>query len=114
MTKRIEFTNRDEVRLAARMELPADGVPIGYALLAHCFTCSKDLSSLRRLARTLGEFGIGVMSFDFTGLGQSEGDFSDSGFSSQSSDLVDAAEWLTSNYARPDVLIGHSLGGTGG
>ncbi|MFW6289190.1 MAG: OsmC family protein [Spirochaetota bacterium] len=40
MTKRIEFANRDDVRLAARMEPPADGTPIGYALLAALGACT--------------------------------------------------------------------------
>ena len=109
--ERITFTNRDGIELAASLELP-QGTPAGYALLAHCFTCTKDLSSLRRLGRTLCDFGIGVMSFDFTGLGQSEGEFAETGFSSQTSDLVDAAGWLAEHYAAPAVLVGHSLGGT--
>ena len=109
--ERITFTNRDGVALAALMELP-EGPPAGYALLAHCFTCSKDLSSLRRLGRTLCGFGIGVMGFDFTGLGQSEGEFAETGFSSQTSDLVDAAGWLAEHHGAPAVLVGHSLGGT--
>ncbi len=106
------FTNRHGSRLAARIDLPADGIPIGYAVLAHCFTCSKDLTSLRRLSRTITRFGIGVMSFDFTGLGHSEGEFSDTGFSHETEDLIDAANWLSQNYDAPAVLIGHSLGGT--
>ena len=106
------FPNRDGLTLAARIDLPADGVPIGYALLSHCFTCSKDLTSLRRLSRTMTDFGIGVMSFDFTGLGRSEGEFADTGFSYEANDLVDAASWLAENYGAPTVLIGHSLGGT--
>lgn len=112
MSERIEFTNRSGTKLSARIELPADAVPIGYVLLAHCFTCSKDLTSLKRLAATLTGFGLGVMRFDFTGLGESEGEFSDSGFSSQASDIVDAAAWLAENREAPRVLVGHSLGGT--
>ncbi len=113
MKKReISFTNRAGIDLSARIELPADGAPIGYVLLAHCFTCSEELSSQRRFSRTLSDFGIGVMSFDFTGLGSSDGDSSETGFSSHASDLVDAVGFLTENYAAPRVLIGHSLGGT--
>lgn len=112
MKDEITFTNRYGQDLSARMDLPADAAPAGYILLAHCFTCSKDLSSLRRLSRSLTGFGFGVMSFDFTGLGHSKGDFSSTGFSSQVTDLIDAAAWLADKYMAPIVLVGHSLGGT--
>jgi len=64
------------------------------------------------LAGTLAEFGIGVLRFDFTGLGQSDGDFASSDFTTQTSDIEDAARWLGDAYGAPSVLIGHSLGGT--
>ena len=51
------------------------------------------------------------MRFDFTGLGESEGDFSDTNFSSNVADLVKAAEFMASQYTAPKILIGHSLGG---
>jgi len=52
-----------------------------------------------------------VLSFDFTGLGRSEGEFAESDFSSNISDLLDASKFLEKNYAAPAMLIGHSLGG---
>lgn len=109
---RTKIINRHGVQLSARVDLPADGVPVGFAILAHCFTCSKDLGSLRRLSRKITDFGIGVLSFDFTGLGRSQGEFSDTGFSSQATDIEDAAHWLSEHYAPATILIGHSLGGT--
>ena len=108
----ITFTNRDGRHLSGRLDSTDEGQPLGYALLAHCFTCSKDLGSLRRLAGTITEFGIAVLSFDFTGLGHSEGEFEDTGFSSQTSDLVDAAEYMSDQLEPPTLMIGHSLGGT--
>jgi putative redox protein len=112
MSQTLEFTNRSGIELSARLELPPNGVARAYALLAHCFTCSKDLTALRRIARALTGEGVGVMSFDFTGLGSSSGDFSETGFSSQTSDLIDAAAYMKENYEAPKFLIGHSLGGT--
>ena len=106
----VTFANRSGIRLSARVEIPAD--PAGFVLLAHCFTCSKDLTSQRRLSRVLASSGLGVMSFDFTGLGSSDGDFAGTGFSSQASDLLDAVAFLTAEYQAPRVLVGHSLGGT--
>lgn len=112
MAKSITFTNRSGVDLASRIELPSDGVPRAFVLLAHCFTCSKDLTAHRRIARTLTSAGLGVMSFDFTGLGASGGDFAETSFSSQASDLIDAAEYLEREWEAPSFLVGHSLGGT--
>jgi len=112
MSTTVTFSNRAGVELAAKIDLPPDGVPRAFVLLAHCFTCSKDLNAHRRIARALSDAGLGVMSFDFTGLGASGGDFADTTFSSQASDLIDAAGYLAEHYEAPSFLVGHSLGGT--
>ena len=49
--------------------------------------------------------------FDFTGLGESEGDFSDTTFTSNVNDLLAAAQYLEAHYEAPSILVGHSLGG---
>ena len=109
-TRRVHFAGAYGDRLAARLELPA-GPPIACALFAHCFTCSKDLKAVVRISRTLADRGIAVLRFDFTGLGESEGDFSDTNFSSNLEDLVAAADFMQGRYGGVQVLIGHSLGG---
>jgi putative redox protein len=96
--------------LAARLDLPAGAVR-GYALFAHCFTCSKDVLAARYIAGKLAMLGIGVLRFDFTGLGSSEGEFANTSFSSNIEDLVRAADHLRARFAAPAILIGHSLGG---
>ncbi len=83
----------------------------GFALFAHCFTCSKDVFAASRIAAALAEHGIATLRFDFTGLGASEGEFANTNFSSNIADLVAAADWLRANHAAPVLLIGHSLGG---
>ena len=98
--------------LAARLEVPADREPLGYALFAHCFSCSKDLKAIRRISSAVAGRGIVVLRFDFTGLGESEGDFADTHFSSNLDDLEAAAAFLRSEYEAPSLLVGHSLGGT--
>lgn len=97
--------------LAARLELPVNQHPHSYALFAHCFTCSKNLSAVRNISTALHQSGVAVLRFDFTGLGESEGDFVDTNFSSNVEDLVAAASYLADNYEAPSLLIGHSLGG---
>lgn len=96
--------------LAARLDLP-DGEPRAQALFAHCFTCGKDIFAASRIAQTLVEHGIAVLRFDFTGLGHSEGEFANTGFSSNVADLVAAADWLRGQQRAPALLVGHSLGG---
>lgn len=96
--------------LAARLDLPA-AQPAAFAVFAHCFTCSKETRAATYVAKALVERGIAVLRFDFTGLGGSDGDFSNSNFSSNVGDLVAAADWLRREHRAPQLLIGHSLGG---
>jgi pimeloyl-ACP methyl ester carboxylesterase len=107
---RVEFTGSAGVQLAARLEMPS-GDPRAYAVFAHCFTCSKDSRAASRIARALTASGLAVLRFDFTGLGESDGDFSNTNFSSNVDDLVAAAGFLARDYRAPALLIGHSLGG---
>lgn len=109
-TESFDFTGSAGVRLAARLDRPA-GQPRATALLAHCFTCSKDLAALGRIARGLAGAGMAVLRFDFTGLGESGGDFAHGTFSVQVGDLVAAAAALGERIAPPQLLVGHSLGG---
>ena len=107
---RTTFTGSLGHDLAARLDLPS-GPARAYALFAHCFTCSKDSLAARHIAGKLAALGIGVLRFDFTGLGSSEGEFANTSFSSNVEDLMRAADHLQSHFAAPALLIGHSLGG---
>lgn len=110
--KKISFENREGMQLAAWMQFPTDRHPHSYAVFAHCFTCGKDLGTIYNIAASLCDHGFAVMRFDFTGIGESEGDFADTNFSSNVDDLIAAAEYLESNYEAPRLLLGHSLGGS--
>ncbi len=107
----IRFPGSQGYRLEGRLDLPDDGQPAAYAIFAHCFGCTKNLKSIANLGRALTDAGIGVLRFDFTGLGESDGEFADTNFTSNVLDLVAAARFLAANYAAPRLLIGHSLGG---
>ncbi|KAA3614115.1 MAG: alpha/beta fold hydrolase [Calditrichaeota bacterium] len=106
---RVEFKNNSGETLYGLFEEPEQAV--GYAIFAHCFTCSKDIAAASRISRALSNKGIAVLRFDFTGLGNSDGDFSNTNFSSNVEDLESAASFMRSNYQAPGILIGHSLGG---
>lgn len=109
--QKLQFENAQGVRLAARLDLPVDEKPVAYAIFAHCFTCTKNLNAVVNINRALARERIAVLRFDFTGLGESEGDFSETNFSTNVSDLIAAAEFLRTNFEAPQILIGHSLGG---
>lgn len=107
---RLEFPGRDGQSLAGRLDLPVGPVR-AYALFAHCFTCGKDVLAASRISQALTAHGIGVLRFDFTGLGGSGGDFSNTNFSSNIADLHAAADHMRQHLRAPSLLIGHSLGG---
>ena len=107
----LHFCGSDGASLSAHLDRPTN-TPRAYALFAHCFTCSKDALAAVHIGRELAERGIAVLRFDFTGLGSSSGDFADTNFSSNIADLIVAANFLRQSFAAPQLLIGHSLGGT--
>lgn len=109
-TRAVRFPGASGATLAGTLHLPA-GEATGFALMAHCFTCSKDLRGAWAIAEALCARGFGVLRFDFTGLGQSEGELAESTFSCNVADLVAAADFLRDQHQAPAVLVGHSLGG---
>jgi len=109
--QKITFQNKEGETLVGRLEMPADRHPHNYAIFAHCFTCNKNLLAVKNISRALTASGFAVLRFDFTGLGESEGDFEDTNFSGNVSDLVAAARFLEQYYEAPTLLVGHSLGG---
>ncbi|MEM6725278.1 MAG: bifunctional alpha/beta hydrolase/OsmC family protein [Bacteroidota bacterium] len=110
-TTKLEFPNASGELLTARLDVPIDQHPHAFAIFAHCFTCNKNLAAARNISRKLTSHGFAVLRFDFTGLGESEGDFADTNFSSNVEDLIKAADYLTEHYESPKLIIGHSLGG---
>ena len=109
--ERVTFPGSQGDDLAARLDLPA-GPARAFAVFAHCFTCSKDIAAASRIANALTDVGFGVLRFDFTGLGMSDGEFENTNFTSNTDDLVAAADWLRSVHRAPQLLVGHSLGGS--
>jgi uncharacterized OsmC-like protein/fermentation-respiration switch protein FrsA (DUF1100 family) len=110
MTRTVTFHNSEGQALKGRLELP-QGTLVAYAIFAHCFTCSKDLRAAHALSQALTAAGLAVLRFDFTGLGQSDGEFAETNVSSNVSDIIAAAQFLTETEAAPALLVGHSLGG---
>ena len=109
--KKITFENVAGQQLAAAIELPVKPIKY-YALFAHCFSCGKDIIAASRISRALASIGIAVLRFDFTGIGSSDGDFANTNFSSNIKDILAATNFLREHYQAPQLLIGHSWGGT--
>ncbi|CAN5298303.1 bifunctional alpha/beta hydrolase/OsmC family protein [soil metagenome] len=110
-SKKVFFNNNQGNKISGRIILPPHQQPHNFAIFAHCFTCNKNFNAVRNISRALLLRGFGVLQFDFTGLGDSEGDFSKTNFSGNVEDLVAAAQFLKEKYESPSLLIGHSLGG---
>lgn len=110
-TVRLEIENRKGLKLQAYLELPANQKPNHFAIFAHCFSCNSNFNAVKNISRSLSNHGFGVLRFDFTGLGRSEGEFAESHFSANVDDLLDVAKFLKQNYKAPALLVGHSLGG---
>lgn len=110
-TQVVQFKNAAGQQLAGRLELPPVGHPKAYALFAHCFTCGKQIKAAVRISRRLAQHGIATLRFDFTGIGESEGEFAETTFSSNVADLVAAADYLRVHFQPPRILVGHSFGG---
>ncbi|MDX5151993.1 MAG: alpha/beta fold hydrolase, partial [Acidiferrobacterales bacterium] len=108
--QKLNFPNPGGEILSALLEKPSGKIE-AFVLFAHCFTCSKNIGTATRISRALAERGFATLRFDFTGLGNSEGDFSNTNFSSNVDDLVAAASYLATAFEAPKILIGHSLGG---
>ena len=107
---RVTFNNKQNFPLAGILDLPAS--PRSFAIYAHCFTCSKDIPAAYHICKTLARNRIATLRFDFTGLADSGGDFTDTTFSTNIDDIVAASDFLQSTYQAPELLLGHSLGGT--
>lgn len=111
-TERFTFPGALGHDLAGRLDLPDDGNVIDYVVFAHGFTIGKDFKPLQTIAKALVDEGYGMLRFDFTGLGRSGGDFSDTNFSTNVAEIRAAAQYLIDHYAAPGLLVGHSFGGT--
>ena len=111
-TERFKFPGALGHALAGRLDLPDEGDVLDYVVFAHGFTIGKNFKPLQTIAKALVDEGYGMLRFDFTGLGDSGGDFSDTNFSTNVAEIQAAASYLEQNYRAPGLLVGHSFGGT--
>lgn len=109
-SEEIRFTGSTGAELVGTLDSPPKE-PEAYAVVAHCFTGGREHPATRRVSQELAERGLGVLRFDFTGLGDSGGRFATATYSDDVADLVRAADWLREHHGAPSLMVGHSLGG---
>lgn len=109
-SEKVFFENATGIRLCGIVDRPESDTR-AMAVFSHCFTCNKDLKSIVKISRKLAELGIAVLRFDFTGLGNSQGNFSDTNFEDNCQDVLAAASYANQLHGAPKLFIGHSLGG---
>lgn len=107
----VKFKNKDGFRLSGKLEIPTEVKIRHFGIFSHCFTCSKEFFAPTRVSKALADMGIAMLRFDFMGLGDSEGDFANTTFSGNIADIMSAFDFLSSNYKKPEILVGHSMGG---
>jgi len=109
MEELVHFNNNFGEKLTGTLHLPVR--PGGYAVVfGHCFTCTRHTSIFRHICSELTEEGFMALRFDFSGNGQSEGNFAESTYSKQISEIQTAAALLSQKGAFWIGLAGHSLG----
>ena len=109
-SERVSFPNQAGLQLSGILDHPTE-TPLAFGVFAHCFTCGKDLKAIVKICRQLSKQGIAMLRFDFTGLGNSQGNFSDTNFDTNLTDIQSAVNWLSETHRAPELVMGMSLGG---
>ncbi len=109
MEQPVHFYNHQGEKLAGTLHLPdrRDGCGV---VFGHCFTCSRHTLIIRQASNELASEGVLALRFDFSGNGQSEGEFSASNYSKQIAEMQTAADVIAEKGARWIGLAGHSMG----
>lgn len=109
MRKIVNIKNNYNKKLSAIIETPKGDIK-DFIIISHCFTCSKSYKLYNNISNILVEKGYGVVRYDAMGLGNSEGDFSDTSFSTNVEDLISVYYYISDKYKKPRFLFGHSIG----
>jgi len=110
---RVEFKNSKGQKLVGLLDKPSGEGPFPAVVVCHGFTGVKDEQLHAVLAKTLADNGFIAFRFDFTGNGESEGEFSDGTVEQETMDIESAVEFLGGqDFVDVDRLFvtGHSMG----
>lgn len=109
--ERVSFRSRRGSLLAGVLHRPAGEARAG-VILCHGMESTKDGTKHRILGERLSRAGHLVLRFDFSYVGESEGDFADLTFRGEVEDLGGAWDFFHVGFAGPTGLLGSSMGGT--
>lgn len=105
----VRFETEQAHQIEGHLEL-APGKTRAYAVFAHCFA-EQDHFAAKEISLSLAQAGISVLRFGLTGLRREP-----AGQPQWPSDvlnaLIAAAQFLTTHYHAPQLLVGHSVAGT--
>jgi len=108
------FKNKNNQQLIGILHQPHGGQKFPAMIICHGFGNTKSDKKFVRLARALVKNKIAGWRFDFTGCGDSAGDFAKTTIKQQIADLDQAVKFLLQqkNIDKNQIsLLGHSLGG---
>ncbi len=109
MEQTVAFLNEYGEKLAGTLHLPES--PTDRAVIwGHCFTCSRHTTVLRDISKKLENSGIASLRFDFSGNGQSQGDFSNTSYSRHIAEMKQAVNFLLEKGFSRFGAGGHSMG----
>ena len=80
-------------------------------VVCHGFRSSKEGATPSLIARGLAARGVAAARFDFSGNGESEGEFEYGNYKSEAEDLRAVVEGLRARGRRVAAIVGHSKGG---
>lgn len=108
---------KDELIVAGGRQLASFFfVPENYThtlIICHGFRGTKENGGrIYSFAQRLNQSGLAVVAFDFSGSGQSGGEFVDNTLTGQARDLSLVIDYVTQHLARPIILLGRSFGGS--
>lgn len=108
----ISINNKHGERLAAYLFLPGLK-PRFFLIVCHGFRGAKENGGrIYQFANRVNGLGGGLLAFDFSGSGKSEGDFLHMTLTRQADDLRCVIDYLSIHYNLPLVLLGRSFGGS--
>ena len=109
MEQPTHFYNQQGEKIAGTFHLPKRFAGCG-VVFGHCFTCSRHTRIIRQICSELAEKDVLALRFDFSGNGQSEGEFSASNYSKQIAEMQTATGVISEKGVHRIGLAGHSMG----
>ncbi|MEK7173099.1 MAG: alpha/beta fold hydrolase [Patescibacteria group bacterium] len=109
----VDFFNGKKERLAGVLTLPKYTTNVPAVIICHGFAKTKSDRKFVELSRFLADKGLASLRFDFSGHGESEGDFEKLTLQKEATDLACAFSFLSKQKrinSSKIAIIGHSLG----